>query len=848
MEPQDAPLESLLEGFDPEGDVEPDRDLILERFLEYAAGRGLELYAAQEEAILELLAYHHVVLNTPTGSGKSLVAEAMHFQAMAEGRVSYYTAPTKALVNEKFFALCDAFGPRNVALLTGDATVNPEAPVVCCTMEILSNLALRDDAVEADYVAMDEFHFYGDPERGVAWQIPLITLKDTVFLLMSATLGDTYEIERRLEDYTGRKVAPVRGGERPVPLEFDYRESLLQDTVEDLVRDGEAPIYLVNFTQRDCAEQAQNLTSINVCSKEDKHAIRDAIAGERFDTPYGKEFKRFLHHGIGVHHAGLLPRYRRIIERLSQTGLIKVISGTDTLGVGVNIPIRTVLIRQLYKYDGEKTRLLSAREFHQITGRAGRKGFDDRGRVVVQAPDWIIENKRIKAKIKAQPHLKKKLVLKKPPPRAVSWDRGKYQKLVDSPPEPLVPQFQVTHGMLINLLQNDAAGGYRRLIEVIGRAHASAGEKRHHRRRAAALFRTLVDAGIVEIEPGPGGPQVRMSGDLQYDFSLNHTLSLYLVETLGLLDPEASDHALDMLSLVEAILEHPRVVLYKQVDKIKGELVARLKAEGVEYAERMEKLEMVEHPKPRAEFIYETFNAFARAHPWVGGEHIRPKSVAREMFERLSSFNDYVKEYGLARSEGVLLRYLSQVYKTAVQNIPEPLWTEPFEDILAYLHDLVRTTDASLLEEWELLVAGPAGPEQARPAPEETQVEPAPDPRALRARIRNELHMLLRALAKRDYAEACTRLHAGNDEPWTPERLEAEMSPYWEEHAAIDITPRARMGAYTVLIDEGDGRWSARQRILDPEGEEDWTIYCRVAPHGRVDTSDPVIELDRIGR
>jgi hypothetical protein len=854
MEHPDPPLARHLARMTGDAD-EVERDAILASFLEHVSELGLEPYPAQEEAILELLAWKHVILNTPTGSGKSLVAQALHFQAMAEHRVSFYTAPTKALVNEKFFDLCDAFGPEQVGLLTGDAAVNRDAPIVCCTAEVLANMALREDDVGIEYVVMDEFHFYGDAERGAAWQIPLITMRDTVFLLMSATLGDTSEIEARLSQHTGREVAVVRGGHRPVPLEFSYRETPIHETIEGLLEAGEAPIYLVNFTQKACAEQAQALTSVTVATRDAKQAIAAELEGTRFDTPYGKELQRFVRHGLGVHHAGLLPRYRRVVERLSQAGLVKVISGTDTLGVGVNIPIRTVLISQLYKFDGEKTRLLSARQFHQIAGRAGRKGFDDHGQVVVQAPEWTIENKRTARKVAMQPHLKKKAVFRRPPPGAVQWDEDTFQKLLGSPPEPLRPHFDVTHGMLVNLLQagiEGPGGGYRRLVELIGRSHTTEAGRKHLRRRAAALFRSLRQAGIVEVTPGGEGrgpATIAVRSGLQYDFSLHHTLSLYLVQTLDLLDPGAETHALDVLTLVEAILEDPKVVLYRQVDKIKGELVARLKGEGVEYEQRMEELEKVEHPQPNADFIHETFDAFSQSHPWVGGADIRPKSIAREMYEGCLGFNDYVRIYGLARSEGVLLRYLGQVYKTAVQNVPEDRWTAEFEDVLAFLHGLVRRTDSSLIEEWTLLVSGELGPDDEdaggapRPEPEEKPWEVARDLRSFRARVRNELHVLLKALADRDHEAACALVRQTEAHPWTPDGMAAAMAPYWDEQPAIDLTPRARLAHNTVMREDEPHRWTAQQKIIDPEGHDDWAIDCVIdltAPRG---ADDPLIEL-----
>jgi hypothetical protein len=834
-------------------DGKPKPELALEKFLSYVTDLNLSLYPSQEEAILELFAGKHVILGTPTGSGKSMVALALHFLSRVEGKRSCYTAPTKALVNEKFFAWCEAFGAENVGLLTGDATVNREAPVICCTAEILSNMALCGDDLEFGDVVMDEFHYYGDRERGAAWQIPLITLKHARFLLMSATLGDPRDVGLRLEKDTGRKVASIRGGERPVPLSYEYRDTQVYETIPDLFSAGEVPVYLVNFTQNDCAEQAQNLQSLALCSKENRHAIAQELQDEKFDTPYGKEFKNFVLGGIGIHHGGLLPKYRRIIERLSQTGLIKVISGTDTLGVGVNIPIRTVLFRQLYKFDGEKTIILGAREFHQIAGRAGRKGFDDHGLVVVQAPEWVIENQRIDAKLRGNPNLRKKLQKKKPPPKSLPWDKGRFDRLVAAPPEPLVPHFEVTHGMLIHLLQGqkEGCGGYQRLIEVIGRTHTSEAEKKRLRRRAALLFQTLVKAGIVIVKPGEKGATAGVREGFQKDFSLDHTLSLYLVQTLDLLDDQKETHALDILSLVESILENPKVILYRQEDKIKDELIARLKAQGVPYEERMAQLEKAEHPKPNAEFIYETFNAFASLHPWVGGEAIRPKSIAREMVERCMDFNEYVREYGLQRCEGLLLRHLSQAYKVSVQTVPESYWTEEFEDILAFLFEILRRTDASLIEEWELLVAGPSeksiAEETARPEKPKSIFD---HPRALAARVRSELHLLLRALAKRDFEAAEALVYQKPGEEWTAKRFEEAVAPYYEKHAAIDLTPKARQPHNTLLRKESQGYWIAQQRILDPEGpegEDDWLLDCLIDFREPRDETGPLIEMNRIG-
>jgi superfamily II RNA helicase len=841
----EAPLAALLPPAG--GTLAPDE--ILDRFVSWVAGTGLSLYPHQEEAILHLLDGEHLVLATPTGSGKSLVATFLHFQAMAEGKRSFYTCPIKALVNEKFFDLCRLFGPENVGMMTGDAAVNRDAPIVCCTAEILLNLSVREAAPRADAVVMDEFHYYGDRERGVAWQVPLLVLESSRFLLMSATLGDTRGIEASLREVTGRAVARVGGAVRPVPLEFEYRETPLHETLEDLVVAGKAPVYLVNFTQRAAAEQAQNLMSANFSSKEEKGRIAEALRDARFDSPYGKDLQRFLRHGIGLHHAGLLPRYRLVVEKLAQGGLLKVVSGTDTLGMGVNVPIRTVLFTQLCKYDGEKTAILSARDFHQISGRAGRKGFDERGYVVAQAPEHVCENRRLAEKEKATG---KRQVRKQPPQKGyVHWDRNTFERLREKEPEPLESRFEPTFGLLVNLLQSETSrvgGGYGRLVEIVGRSHGNDYVRSRHRRTAAQRLRTLRAAGLVRLEriEGYRGAYLRPAPGLQRDFSLFHTLALYLLDTLPRIPPERETYALDVLSTVESILEDPDVILWKQLDRARGLAVAEMKARGVEYDERMAELEKVEYPKPNRDFVYATFNEFAARHPWVGQENIRPKSVAREMVEKFMTFPDYVREYELQRSEGLLLRYLSEAYKTLVQTVPERYRDDALLDVIAFLRGTVRGVDSSLIDEWERL-RDPAY--QAAPvADPRAALGPPPlwaDPRAFAARLRNELHALLVALSRRDWEAARAALAPGAG--WTKERLEAELAQYFAEHERIDVTPAARRPHHTFVKELGPRRWEAVQRIVDEAGEVDWAIVCEVDLAGPHDPDRPVIALVRVG-
>jgi superfamily II RNA helicase len=827
---------SLSDRIPPRSGTPPDE--LLDLFLGHVRSLGLDLYPAQEQAILELVTGNNVILATPTGSGKSLVALALHFFAASEGERCFYTAPIKALVSEKFFALCRDLGPERVGMITGDASVNRDAPIICCTAEILANLALREGkAAAVDRVVIDEFHYYADRDRGVAWQIPLLVLERAQFLLMSATLGPTEFFEKALTDLTKRTTVTVRSSQRPVPLEYEYRETPLHETILELVRHGRAPVYVVNFTQRAAAETAQNLMSIDFVPKEQKRAIAEQLAGVRFDTPYGKEVKRFAAHGIGLHHAGLLPKYRLVVEKLAQRGLLAIVSGTDTLGVGVNIPIRSVLFTRLCKFDGEKTAVLSVRDMQQISGRAGRKGFDDRGFVLAQAPEHVIENLRLEGKAGGDPVKLKRIVRKKPPEKGyVHWDRATFDRLVSSQPEPLVSRFRVSHGMILDVLQRPG-GGCLDLGRIIRRSHERRAQQRIFGREARAMFQSLRDAGIIEVEPG--SRQVRVHVNLQEDFSLHHALSLWLVDTVERLDPESPTYALDVLTLVESILEDPEFVLRQQLEALKRTKLAELKMAGVEYEQRVEELEKLEHPKPLRELVYETFNAFARVHPWVRGDDARPKSIAREMVERFMDFNEYVREYELGRAEGTLLRYLSDVYKALVQTVPAPAKTPEVEEIAVFLRAMVRAVDSSLLDEWERMRSGEAPPgapgaEAASPAAAATEgpgpgeVDVTRDERGFTVLVRNAMFQLLRALARKDWAGAAA-LVSEEPEPWTAERIEAALRPFFEEHAAIRLDPGARAPDKTrITPSEADGAWHVVQVVSDDAGDDDWALFCDI--------------------
>ena len=804
-----------------------DPDALFDAFVDWSSEQGLELYPAQTEALIGIVSGAHVILSTPTGSGKSLVAVGAHFTALAQGHRSYYTAPIKALVSEKFFALVAFFGADQVGMVTGDASVNADAPIICCTAEILANIALREGrGADVGIVIMDEFHFYADPDRGWAWQVPLLELLDAQFLLMSATLGDTSRFETDLVRRTGRDVAVVASGERPIPLYYQYVTTPLHETIGELVDTRQAPIYVVHFAQAAALERAQALMSVNVCTRAEKDAIAELIGGFRFTAGFGKILSRLVRHGIGVHHAGMLPKYRRLVELLTQAGLLKVICGTDTLGVGINVPIRTVLFTGLSKYDGTKVRLLSAREFHQIAGRAGRAGFDTAGTVVVQAPEHVVDNERAILKAGDDPKKRKKLRLKKPPDGSVGYGKPTFDRLIAAPPETLISSFAVSHAMVLNVIARPG-DCYAAMKQLLTDNDEPRERQRGHVRRAIAAYRTLLTAGVVEPldVPDADGSTARITVDLQADFALNQPLSPFALAALGLLDPMSPTYALDVASVIESTLENPRTVLSAQRFKARGEAVGAMKADGIEYEERMELLDDVTYPQPLVEMLEGAYDMYARGHPWVLDHELRPKSVARDLAERSMTFVEYVSFYGLARSEGMVLRYLADSYKALRQTVPEEARTEELTDLTVWLGELVRQVDSSLLDEWEQLRA--PGDPNAGAVTRAVDERPPPvtsNERAFRVLVRNALFRRVELSARRRYDEL-GELDA--ESGWDAEAWHAALDLYFETHDALGTGADAR-GPQLLLIEVHTDTWAVRQIFDDPAGHHDWGISAEV--------------------
>ncbi|MCQ8190713.1 DEAD/DEAH box helicase [Streptomyces rugosispiralis] len=830
-----------------------DPDALFEAFSTWVEERGISLYPAQEEALIEVVSGANVILSTPTGSGKSLVAAGAHFAALARDEVTFYTAPIKALVSEKFFELCKLFGTENVGMLTGDASVNADAPVICCTAEVLASIALRDGKdADIGQVVMDEFHFYAEPDRGWAWQIPLLELPQAQFILMSATLGDVSRFEEDLNRRTGRSTAVVRSATRPVPLSYEYRTTPLTETLTELLETQQAPVYIVHFTQAAAVERAQALMSINMCSRAEKDEIASLIGNFRFTTKFGRNLSRYVRHGIGVHHAGMLPKYRRLVEKLAQAGLLKVICGTDTLGVGVNVPIRTVLFTALTKYDGQRVRTLRAREFHQIAGRAGRAGFDTAGFVVAQAPEHVIENEKALAKAGDDPKKRRKVVRKKAPEGFVNWGQNTFEKLIASEPEPLTSRFRVTHAMLLSVIARpgNAFQGMRHLLED---NHEPRKNQLRHIRRAIAIYRSLLDGGVVEqVKPQDtdgedgGAPIVRLTVDLQQDFALNQPLSTFALAAFELLDPESPSYALDMVSVVESTLDDPRQILAAQQNKARGEAVAAMKADGVEYEERMERLQDISYPKPLEELLFHAYGLYRKSHPWVGDHPLSPKSVIRDMYERAMTFTEFTSFYDLARTEGIVLRYLASAFKALDHTVPDDLKSDDFQDIIAWLGEMVRQVDSSLLDEWEQL----ANPEEesAEEAQERAdQVRPVTaNARAFRVLVRNAMFRRVE-LAALDKVAELGEMDA--DSGWDEDAWAEALDGYWEEYEELGTGAQAR-GPKLLRIEEDPehGLWRVRQTFDDPNGDHDWGISAEVDLTASDEEGRAVVRVTDVGQ
>ena len=843
--------------WEPEDGSEPEpwlkADQAFERFLEWTGSRGIELWEHQEEALMDLAAGNHVILGTPTGSGKSLVALGMLFMGMAQGKRSYYTAPIKALVSEKFFDLVQVLGRENVGMITGDTHINTSAPVICCTAEILANDALREgEDTDVGCVAMDEFHFFADPDRGWAWQVPLLTLPHTQFMLMSATLGDVSAIAASLREHTDSDVDLVVDAPRPVPLSYDYVKTPLEGTVELAMRNNEAPLYIVHFSQDAALSTAQSLANFGIATKEQREQIKEMARGTHFTTAFGKILKRLLSCGVGVHHAGMLPRYRLLVEKLAQQGLLPVICGTDTLGVGINVPIHTVVLTALTKFDGYKMRRLRAREFHQIAGRAGRSGFDTEGMVIAEAPEYEIENAKLLLKAGDDPKKLRKIKKKKPPEGFVTWNEQTFQRLIETQPETLKPRLRITHSMVLSMVEQGGDARVR-VSELIAKSLQTDEEKLKLNVRADEIFATLIDSGVVvrtEVPPAPDAPadalpevDYALTVDLPEDFALDQPLSPFLLAALELLDPESDTYTFDLISMVEATLEDPKQVLRAQERAARSRAMAEMKADGIDFEERKERLQDVTYPKPLEDLLDTAFATYCAEVPWANDYELSPKSVLRDMLEGANDFKGYIQKLNIARSEGILLRYLAEAFRSLDRTVPVAKRNEQLEDIISWLGFMVRSVDSSLVDEWEA-AGDPAALDMAPPSAADQVVA---DRRGVTLLVRNALIRRVTLAARERYDQLG---ELDSDFGMTATRWERVLDVYHEQHEEILTDADARSSAM-LSIDEADEQaahvWHVHQIFADEDGDHDFGIMADLDLDATQEEGEAVFKNYRVG-
>ncbi len=648
-------------------------------------------------------------------------------------------------------------------------------------------------------------------------------------------------IAETLERQTGNAVDVVDDAERPVPLSYDYVESPLEATVELAIRAGDAPIYIVHFSQDAALSSAQALISFGLVDKEQRALIKDAIKGTKFTTAFGKTLRRLLEAGIGVHHAGMLPRYRLLVEKLAQQGLLPIICGTDTLGVGINVPIHTVILTALSKFDGTRMRKLKAREFHQIAGRAGRSGFDTEGLVIAEAPEHDIENARAVAKAAGDPKKLKKIKKKQPPEGFVSWNKKTFERLIEAPPETLIPRMRITHSMVLaEVMQGgDASARVRKLIADSAQNDE---QKTALYNRANEVFQTLIDADVVERHlTEDGATEYALMVDLPEDFALDQPLSPFMLAALELLDPESDTYALDVISMVEATLEDPRQILRSQERKAKDKAMAQMKADGIEYEERMDRLAEVTYPKPLEDVLIPAFHQYCKAVPWANDYELRPKSILRDMIETASNFKEYIGRYGIARCEGLLLRYLSDAYRVLDRTIPFEKRDDRLLEIIGWLRLVVRSVDSSLVDEWES--AGSTF-EEAPPEAAEIVVQ---DRRAVTLLVRNALFQRVR-LAAADRAYDLGELDAEwgfGERTW-----DQVLDDYFAEHEEILIDADARSAAY-LSIDEANEHfnhtWHVRQTFKDEDDSRDFFIDADVDLDATQEAGEVIFKNYQVG-
>ena len=396
--------------------------------------------------------------------------------------------------------------------------------------------------------------------------------------------------------------------------------------------------------------------------------------------------------------------------------------------------------------------------------------------------------------------------------------------------------------MLLNVISRPG-DAFQAMKHLLTDNHEDRAAQRKHISRAIAVYRALLAGGVVErlAEPDPEGRWVRLTVDLQDDFALNQPLSPLALAAIELLDRTSPEYPLDVLSVIESTLDNPRQVLSAQQFRARGEAVAAMKAEGIEYGERMDLLESVTYPQPLADVLEGAYNIYKRGHPWVADHELSPKSVARDLFERAMTFAEYINFYGLARSEGLVLRYLADAYKAMRQTVPEEAKTEELTDLIEWLGELVRQIDSSLIDEWERL-RNPI--EEAEHLAADKPPAVTGNKRAFRVLVRNAMFRRVELAALRRWDDLG---ELDEEAGWDADAWADALEPYFDQHDEIGTGANAR-GPAMLIIDEQPGSWSVRQIFDDPEGDHDWGFSATVDLAASDEAGIAVITVTSVGQ
>ena len=484
-------------------------------------------YPVQEEALLAWFTEEQgVLVCAPTGTGKTLIAEAAIFEALRLGKTAYYTTPLIALTDQKFRELQQSavkwgFSANDVGLVTGNRKVNPDAKILVVVAEILLNRLLHREAFDFSdvwAVVMDEFHSFNDHSRGIVWEFGLGLLpKQVKTLLLSATVGNSMQFADWLSHKHQRKLKLVESHDRKVPLSFQWvGESLLPEYVESLVQGNDAarrtPALIFCFNREQCWTTAEMLKGKKVVQDDQQKQIANQLADWDFSTGVGPKLKQILMRGIGVHHAGVLPKYRRIVEELFQQKLLSFCVCTETLAAGINLPARSIILPTLLKGPPGKMKLIEPSSAHQMFGRAGRPQYDDHGFVYALAHEddvkilrWQEKFDSIPADTKDPGLLKAKKQLKKKQPKRREgvqyWNETQFQQLRDAKSADLASRGAFPWRLLVYML--DVSPEVEPIRQLVAKRLLSEKESERAQKSLNEMLIALHRADYVRLDPKP---------------------------------------------------------------------------------------------------------------------------------------------------------------------------------------------------------------------------------------------------------------------------------------------------------------------------------------------------------